>query len=505
MRRRRHPARDRLCVGLCRDRQARTRRAAAAARIAGARARHPADRPELHRHRQLPDRRRHHLLRHAAPAERRPARDRRGQPVRRAGLRAGAGDRTRGRHQPRPHLRQRQRRGCRRSGGLSRRGSRLPRDRLPVRGHRRAAPADRGRRACLGGRQAARHLQARDRRGRCACGDVAHRLACRHRRSVERRLRPRRRGRGQGFRRAARDRPLPRQGIAAEGAGRRGGGDLGRRRHHGGRYGGAARRRAAAARRRDPRRPGVAHPGIRLAAQSVRRHRPGHHRSRRLSRLLPGGAGRSRLWRAGDAARLCLCADGRAPAGDERARGAVGQDRVPGLAERMDRRTRGAGERGRPAHRPVPLDRRLLRRARRLACPCGSPVGPRRRAASLSTRGRRRSRPGDPRRAGPGADRARGEGGARALRHPGDRRAPGHGDRGRGRRRRLARLPGGNEDREPGHPAQDRGRRDPPRRSTVPMRSAAPSPSWSRRPTRSSRRRGSMACSCSRWRDKASS
>ena len=47
------------------NRQARPRRAAGAPRRARRPARHPADRPELHRHRQLHERRRNHLLRHA--------------------------------------------------------------------------------------------------------------------------------------------------------------------------------------------------------------------------------------------------------------------------------------------------------------------------------------------------------------------------------------------------------------------------------------------------------
>ena len=146
-------------------------------------------------------------------------------------------------------------------------------DRLRVRGHGDPRTAAAGRRERLGGGQAAGHLQDGDRRAGRRGGDVAHRVAGRVARVLSRGVPARRRDRGRRFRGADGNGGVLRQGAAAEGPGRGGGGGLGRRGDHGDRPGGAAWRADAAADAGGEGDPGIAHPGVRLLAQPVRRHR----------------------------------------------------------------------------------------------------------------------------------------------------------------------------------------------------------------------------------------
>ncbi len=114
--------------------------------------------------------------------------------------------------------------------------------------------------------------------------------------------------------------------------------------------------------------PRIAHPGFRLGAEPLRRHRPGRQRPGKPDRLRLRHARRGPLRRADLRADLLDRTLGQAPRRTRRHRRGTRQADLRGLDHRMARRHRLAGGRAEPAHRPVPLDGPLLRHAVALAC-----------------------------------------------------------------------------------------------------------------------------------------
>ena len=184
----------------------------------------------------------------------------------------------------------------------------------------------------------------------------------------------------------------------------------------------------------------IAHPGVRLVAQSRATSPPQVLADPESLGICAGrAAGRSAVRRAGLAADLWLRAVGEAAAGLQRPGGAARQDGLRRLADRMAGRAgRGRGEPVRPGG-AVPLDERVFRGAGGLALARGQAGGGRadrrgdaaatviaRTEALIAAAG------------GADVDRTRGQGRAGALRRAGGRRAAGRiGGRGGERRGRA--------------------------------------------------------------------